>query len=56
MNSPSQTPPSGSKERVLQNDRIQRTIDILQDGQLLLLTALIKVLDPSEKNFAMYRD
>jgi len=56
MNSPSRTPPSGSKEHVSQNDRIQRTIDILQDGRLLLLTALIKVLDPSEKNFAMHRD
>ena len=33
--------------RLSPNERIQRAIDILQEGRLSLLTALIKVLDPS---------
>jgi len=39
--------------RLSPNEHIQRVIDILQQGQLSsLLTVLIKVLDPSEKDFA----
>ena len=40
--------------RLSPNERIQRAIDILQEGRLSLLTALIKVLDPSEKDFSAY--
>ena len=41
--------------RLSPNERIQRAINILQEGQLSFLTALIKVLDPSEKDFSAYR-
>ena len=41
--------------RLSPNEQIQRAIDILQEGQLSLLMALIKVLNPSEKNFSAYR-
>ncbi|KAI9566327.1 hypothetical protein HD554DRAFT_2329757 [Boletus coccyginus] len=34
----------------------QRAVDILQQGQSSLLTALNTVLDPSERDLALYRD
>ncbi|KAH0827440.1 hypothetical protein J3R83DRAFT_4126 [Lanmaoa asiatica] len=42
--------------RMSSNEYIQRAMDILQQGRLSLLTALIKVLDPLEKDFAVYRN
>ena len=39
--------------RLSANERIQQAIDILQLSRLSLLTALIKVLDPSEKDFSV---
>jgi len=41
--------------RLSQNERIQEAIGILKHGRLSFLTALIKILDPSEESFSAYR-
>jgi len=45
-------PPS----RLSPNDRIRKALSILRMGRLSLIDCIIKVLDPSELEFSVYRD
>jgi hypothetical protein len=44
------------KQPVPLNERIQRAIHVLQLDRLSLFAALLKVLDPAQKDFATHRD
>ncbi|KIJ57431.1 hypothetical protein HYDPIDRAFT_171701, partial [Hydnomerulius pinastri MD-312] len=45
-----------ANERVPANERIRNALAILRKGKISLLDFLAKVLDPSEKDYASYRD
>ena len=55
LSSESSSNPTSMTSRLSQNEWIQQAIDILQEGWLSLLAALIKVLDLLEKDFSAYR-
>jgi hypothetical protein len=49
-------PSNSPKGPVPQNERIQKAIHILQLRRLSPFSALLKVLDPTEKDFTIHRD